>query len=601
MVKKNLYKKELDGLRGIAVLAVIFNHFNNNFLPSGYLGVDIFFVISGYVITMSLINKRHYKLLPFFTDFISRRIKRLLPILLIFVSTTALMVMILNPTPGYFLWSGIYSLIGISNIEFWKNTVDYFAPSTLLNPFTHTWSLSVEAQFYVVFPFLIYFGGYQKLALNKKNILITLLFITIFSFTIYFNLYNSNKSAAYFLMPSRAWELTTGSIIFFTQEKISNFFRKSIIKVSNLIPILIIGIFLLPNNFPVIATFLIVTLTAILIATINTQDFIYKILTSKDLRYVGIISYSLYLWHWGILALSRQSIGIYWWTIPFQILLILLLSHLSYKYIERPFIEKSWPINKIIFSGLISITLIVSFIVFLGSNRKFIYAGKFPFESFKSIGRLNNFQTGDNLNNFKRNIDGNAIYIFGDSHAYNLFPSLKNISKKYNFNKIFYLNHQQEKWDFDELNQKVTGKDILIYSGRAYWEIEKIVKSNIEDLIGLAKIKNTKLILVDDLVPFGENYNIDFFKDFTFFRNGPSISRTKAEKRRSKYTNLLKSYVDNKTIFYIDPLPKVCDAVSCKAVIEGKLIYADGSPHFNKEGSLILNNLWLEKLPEILF
>ena len=180
MIKENLYKLELDGLRGLAVIAVILNHFNKNFLPNGYLGVDIFFVISGYVVTISLMNKRHYKLLPFFTNFISRRIKRLLPLLIFFVSITAFIVMILNPTPGYFLWSGIYSLVGFSNIEFWRNTVDYFAPSTLLNPFTHTWSLGVEVQFYFVFPFLIYFGGFQKVGLNKKKIVINLLLITVF-------------------------------------------------------------------------------------------------------------------------------------------------------------------------------------------------------------------------------------------------------------------------------------------------------------------------------------------------------------------------------------------------------------------------------------
>ena len=600
MIKENLYKLELDGLRGLAVIAVILNHFNKNLLPNGYLGVDIFFVISGYVVTISLINKRHHKLLPFFTNFISRRIKRLLPLLIFFVSTTAFIVMILNPTPGYFLWSGIYSLIGFSNIEFWRNTVDYFAPSTLLNPFTHTWSLGVEIQFYFIFPFLIYFGGFQKVGLNKKNIVKNLLLVTVFSFIIYSNLYSFNESAAYFLMPSRAWELTIGSFIFFTQDKISSFLEKLKIRFTNLIPILMIGIFLLPNNFPVLSTLTIVILSAILIATINEEDLVYEFLTSRNLRYIGLISYSLYLWHWGILALSRQSIGLYWWTIPFQILLIFLLSHFSYKYIERPFIEKDWSIKKIMLSGIIAISLTISSIIFIGLNRKIIYVGKFPFESFKSIGRLNNFQTGDNLTSYQKNIQGNAIYIFGDSHAYNLFPSLKNISKKFNFNKIFYLNQQRKEWDLYELNQKVSDKDILIYSGRAYWEGEEVVKSNIKKLIALAKSKNIKLILVNDLVPFGENYNIDFFPKFTFFRNGPSISREKAEKQRSKYTKLLKSFIDNKTIYYIDPLPKVCDAEICNAVIDGKLIYADGSPHFNKDGSLILNSLWLEKLPEIL-
>ena len=232
---------------------------------------------------------------------------------------------------------------------------------------------------------------------------------------------------------------------FFTQDKIS-FFLKLKIRVSNLIPILMIGIFLLPNNFPVLSTLTIVILTSILIATINEEDLVYKFLTSRNLRYIGLISYSLYLWHWGILALSRQSIGLYWWTIPFQILIIFLLSHFSYKYIERPFIQKDWSIKKIILSGIIAISLSISSIIFIGLNRKIIYAGKFPFESFKSIGRLNNFQTGDNLNNFKK-ILRNAIYIFGDSHAYNLFPSLKNISKNIISIKYFTL-ITKKKWDF---------------------------------------------------------------------------------------------------------------------------------------------------------
>ena len=126
------------------------------------------------------------------------------------------------------------------------------------------------------------------------------------------------------------------------------------------------------------------------------------------------------------------------------------------------------------------------------------------------------------------------------------------------------------------------------------------MRSNIENLVNLAKKNNTKLILVDDVVPFGKNYDADFFPKFTFYRDGPSISRSKAEAIRSEYTNVLKKYIDNKTTYYIDPLPKVCGNKYCKAVIDGKLIYADGSPHFNKEGSLILQNLWLEELPKIL-
>ena len=599
-MQRKIYKPEIDGLRGLAIIAVIINHINKSLLPNGYLGVDIFFVISGYLITISLINIKSCEFIPFFIGFFSRRIKRLIPLLIVFVVITSIMIIILNPTPGYYLWAGIYSLLGLSNFEFWKNTVDYFAPTTSLNPFTHTWSLSIEAQFYFIFPFLIYYLGYKDGKIKKiKAILISLLTITIFSFVVFTYLYSTNESAAYFLMPSRAWELTTGSIVFLTHNKISSFFENSKLRFSNLIPILIIGTFLLPNKFPVLSTLIIVILTAIFMSIVREKDFIYKLFSNGILRYIGLISYSLYLWHWGILALSRQSVGIFWWTIPFQIVLIFLLSYFSYKYIERPFIEKNWSIKKIIISTSIALSSTILMLLAIGSNRKFIYAGKFPFESFEPIGNANNYQTDDNLNSYRKNTDGNAIYIFGDSHAYNLFPSLKKISKKYNFNKIFYLNPQKKPWDFEQLTQ-ISDTDLLIYSGRAYWFKLSYVRSNIEALLKIAKTNNTKLILVDDLVPFGKNYHADFFPKFTFFRNGPSISRSEAEKTRMQYTDVLKKYVDNKTTYYIDPLTKVCDHNYCKAVVDGKLIYADGSPHFNKEGALILHSLWLEELPKIL-
>ena len=152
---KNPYRPEIDGLRALAVLAVIFNHMNKEFIPTGYLGVDIFFVISGYVITASLLSKPIVNFRSFLLDFYARRIRRLLPALVVFVLVTALLTCLFNPLPGVSLKTGLASLFGASNLWLIKGITDYFAVSTELNTFTHTWSLGVEEQFSLIFPILV--------------------------------------------------------------------------------------------------------------------------------------------------------------------------------------------------------------------------------------------------------------------------------------------------------------------------------------------------------------------------------------------------------------------------------------------------------------
>ena len=145
------YRPEIDGLRAFAVVAVIINHFNKDLLPSGYLGVDIFFVISGYVITSSLAGRESKNFLEFLTGFYERRIKRLVPALVVFVLITGVLISFFNPDPGGALGLGWKSLLGVSNISLYRSSTDYFAQSTELNPYTHTWSLGVEEQFYLRF------------------------------------------------------------------------------------------------------------------------------------------------------------------------------------------------------------------------------------------------------------------------------------------------------------------------------------------------------------------------------------------------------------------------------------------------------------------
>ena len=334
---KSKYRPEIDGLRALAVTAVIINHFNKDLLPSGYLGVDIFFVISGYVITSSLAERQSKNFLDFLTGFYERRIKRLAPALVVFVLITSVLISLFNPEPGKALGLGWRSLLGISNIDLYKTSTDYFAQSTELNPFTHTWSLGVEEQFYLLFPFLIWFSGFgQQKVRGARNIFLWVGALTIASLASFIYLYQVNQPAAYFLMPPRFWEMAAGCLIFIGFQK-----RAKIEQVLEQVPPLLVvagmvGVMFLPTEAAVPATISIVVLSAILVACLKEGTAAYDIFTLDKVVYIGLISYSLYLWHWSVLSISRWTVGIHWWSVPIQTGLMLLLAMGSHRWIETP-------------------------------------------------------------------------------------------------------------------------------------------------------------------------------------------------------------------------------------------------------------------------
>jgi len=332
---KSSYRPEIDGLRAFAVIAVIINHFNKDLLPSGYLGVDIFFVISGYVITSSLSGRESKNFGDFLSGFYERRIKRLVPALVVFILVTSILICLFNPDPELALKTGMTSLFGLSNLYLFKQSTDYFAQSTELNPFTHTWSLGVEEQFYLIFPFLIWFSGFGRQAKNgARNLFFWVGALTVASLASFICLYQSNQAAAYFLMPPRFWEMAAGCLVFIGFQKRAKI-EQTLEKVPPLLVVTaIVALMFLPISWAVQATISLVILSAVLLACLKSGTTAFIIFTHQRVVYVGLISYSLYLWHWGVLSVSRWSIGINWWSVPIQICLIWVLSCASYIYIE---------------------------------------------------------------------------------------------------------------------------------------------------------------------------------------------------------------------------------------------------------------------------
>ena len=375
---KSSYRPEIDGLRAFAVIAVIINHFNKDLLPGGYLGVDIFFVISGYVITSSLSGRESKNFGDFLSGFYERRIKRLVPALVVFVLVTSILICLFNPDPGTALKTGMTSLFGLSNLYLFKQSTDYFAQSTELNPFTHTWSLGVEEQFYLIFPFLIWFSGFGRQAKNgARNLFFWVGALTVASLTSFICLYQSNQPAAYFLMPPRFWEMAAGCLIFIGFQKRSKI-EQTLEKVPPLLVVTaIVALMFLPISWAVPATISIVVLSAVLVACLKSGTTAFAIFTHRRVVYVGLISYSLYLWHWGILSISRWSVGIHWWSAPIQVALMFVLAICSYQFIESPvrrstFRKLSEAVNRFIAisSGIVALGLTASLSAALASGNK---------------------------------------------------------------------------------------------------------------------------------------------------------------------------------------------------------------------------------------
>lgn len=332
------YRGDIDGLRAVAVLPVVFFHADFGFFNGGYLGVDVFFVISGFLITKILISEFEKETFSI-QSFYERRARRILPALFFVLAiTTILSVVFMNPVQlKNYSQSLVSVLLFISNLFFYFE-IDYFSSAAEEMPLLHTWSLAIEEQFYLIFPPLMF----ALFKLNKHIVLRTLLFSALISYTIMLALGEFyNQSSSFYWPVARAWELMAGSVcaLLIGQTKPNKLYLNDI------------GFFILltslifwpdeiahPNAFlvlPVLATCLIVLFP-------NENTLSHKVLTNRILVSIGLISYSLYLWHQPIFAFFRmKTVGHPSHLIfIFAIFLSFLCAYISYKFVETPFRER---------------------------------------------------------------------------------------------------------------------------------------------------------------------------------------------------------------------------------------------------------------------
>ena len=343
------YIPEIDALRAFAVLGVMFYHLNPILLPGGFVGVDVFFVISGYVVTASLWRDIERPFGSMILQFYARRVLRIVPALLVCLVVTAAATILFIPDA----WlnattqrTGLFAFFGISNFALFSAD-SYFAPRTEFNSFAHTWTLGVEEQFYLLLPGIIYLFIRSRYLSGIPQLLCRFLLPTISIISVLIFALNSGgeQRSNFYLLPGRFWELGIGALLFQLQAtgKIARLLPVAVqgLLVTGAASVVTAAVFSDRGAFPFPWAIPAALGSLFIIAVVTRQEPvpspISAVLRNSVLISVGKISYSLYLWHWSTYTLFRWTVGLDGVAFPILALsLSFLFAVLSYIFVEEP-------------------------------------------------------------------------------------------------------------------------------------------------------------------------------------------------------------------------------------------------------------------------
>lgn len=539
------YRPEIDVLRALSVISVIIYHSNIKIhgltlFSGGFLGVDIFFLISGYLITRIILNE--YLLTNNFdySGFLIRRFKRLIPAILfvsIFSSLIAWLILGFGSHKD-FSNSILSTFLFSSNYYFYNIGLEYNTNNSLIIPFLHTWSLSLEEQFYFIFPLMMIF-----LLNNWKN-KILLFFSLLLIFSFFSNFFNDQEfnSLNFYSLHTRAWELLSGAILALVTHNrkiVSKTFISNLYVITGLfliiLPILLINdklkLSFIYKIFPLIGASLIITYY-------NQKSKLNFIFNNKFLIFIGLISYSLYLWHYPIFAFSRISnIAGGNFFIKFLILLIVIsLSIFSYMYIETP-LRKKIKFKKLFFCSLSLMIVLMMFNNLIDQNKIELYQKK------NLIIQGNNLDndylasvTWEGVNKNYKSIfsedERKKILIVGDSHSKDTFNILTatNQFNKYEFLRFgndkpstwisFYCkNKLNEKCYLNKLDKFIENinfikADAIIISD-AFNDNSIHTINYLDQFIEILKKHNKEIFLFSKSIIYETSFSLNKFKELT--------------------------------------------------------------------------------------
>ena len=623
------YRPDVDGLRAVAVLSVVFCHAGFH-CPGGFIGVDVFFVISGYLIA-GLILKELKQGTFTRANFWERRVRRIVPALAVVVIATFVAGwFILMPEDFASFGKSVVGLALLaSNVQFWKS-IDYFNDAAEEKPLLHTWSLSVEEQFYIFVPvFLLLLA--KRSQLHRAFWL--LLAAAVVSFGLSVDWTQRHPTSNFYLLPTRAWELFAGALLAFSPAcGIQKKWLNELLALAGMAMILVPCFVYTPKTpFPGLAALPPVLGSALLIWVGSSSagfSWMGRMLASKPVVFVGLISYSLYLWHWPLFSFARYlsvkapSTQVWWMLIAASVV----LAVLSWRFVETPFRQrKVLAARPQLFAATAAL-----FVIMLGAGVVMFRANGFDHR----VGSLtkNLIETGKFDQSYVRELEPRHIpdemvrlgatngrpevLIWGDSHAMAVLPVIDAIAKETG-NAVVAATHaatppvigyfSRNQWGLNEESlpfnaavmeyvKKTKLRTVILIS---YWNMHSEVvefQSALLKTVGEMRAAGTAVYLMRD-IPIYE-YNIQkmlvrsSYKGADLAQFGLTPSEFSAA---DKMSEMLQEKLKAAGVQFLDPIPLLMERSRSEKFLpfdSGGSFYYDGN-HLSTYGSLALKPLFM--------
>ena len=620
------YRPEVNGLRGIAVLGAVFYHAEIilgtfRIFPGGFLGVDVFIVISGYLMT-AIISKEYKATNTFsFKNYYKRRIRRLLPALLvvIFFTSIASYFIFLPSLFEEYIKSVFASIFFFSNFFFHYSGQAYGAQVLSEIPLLHTWSLSLEEQFYIIYPAIL-----LGLVIYLKKRIELILIIGILLSVIFASIITVNhQSFNYYMLPSRAWEFLFGALLGVKLDRIkSNENKKSkeVLALIGFIVLLFSFAFFDDSNFhPSYLTLIPVTATYLIIQNTSENSLINKVLSIPALIFIGLISYSFYLWHHPIFSFAKiLDIGQEGILVKILIIFIsILLGFITYKFIEKPFRNEGESILNVGKISSLSFTTLSIFIClyfsinFQKSNFPKIAQNLYEKTWFTTKQFFKPcFQRKTIFCSFNERKNYPTVFLVGDSVMASIQDGLRRelVANKINFipmtnagcdflevdkdnkitcNKKIYINRLRK------IEQK-KGSTIIFHLNYTQYNKEKnIIENDFLKAINNFLENDYKIILIYPVPYLEKNVSMEIEKNIANKKDKYDVVNISYEKylKETKKTFDLLDRLKHNNLYKVYPHKKFCNTElenKCIGNTQNEIYFIDNT-HLSQKGADLIN------------